>query len=321
MPASDPTDIVVSFLDRVKPKAKELLDSCRDGKRSFSVRGRGLLMQVAEMEEDISRATTRQHGELTQKFISTGNNSTTFFSEIKELYRKDEVHRSNSREEWYRGLPPADRQTLDSDWLTLAEEVLRPLFPPQLPDILSGPLARLALEYASLVWRFAVRLQAAEKSLVNRNFRNHTVVDSVLRGLKAVEEASKSRLVGRWFRELTAEQGAAFDDVVPAKTDGQLVAPPNRIVRTYSNNRVVLHGPADPPIVNGKEKDPLTTAQYCAVKALLDAGDNGLTKDMLDKKSGHGDTRKILKRLAEKDPDWKNVIHFAETTGKRYRIF
>ena len=210
MPASDSTDIVVAFLDRVKPKAKELLDSCSDGKRSLSVRGRGLLMQLAEMEEYISRATTRQHGEVTQKFISSGN-STAFFSEIRELYRKDGAHRSSSWEEWYRGLPLPDRKTLDSEYLTIVEEALRPLFPPQLPNILNGPLARLALEYASLVWRFAGRLQATEKSLADRNFRNHTVVESVLRGLKAVEEESKSRLVGQWFRELTPEQVAAFD--------------------------------------------------------------------------------------------------------------
>ena len=71
---------------------------------------------------------------------------------------------------------------------------------------------------------------------------------------------------------------------------------------------VVLGGLVDPPTVNGKKKELLTKAQYDSVKALLDAGEQGLTKDMLDKKSGHGDTRKILKRLAAKDADWKKMI-------------
>jgi len=40
----------------------------------------------------------------------------------------------------------------------------------------------------------------------------------------------------------------------------------------------------------------------------------------LDRKSKHGDTRKILKRLAESDPDWKAVIHFPGKPGVGYRI-
>jgi hypothetical protein len=83
---------------------------------------------------------------------------------------------------------------------------------------------------------------------------------------------------------------------------------------------VILGNPADPPKVNGKVKSRLTPAQHASVKALLEAGKQGLTKDELDRKSGHGDTRKILKRLANKDPDWKEVIQFAGTTGMRYRI-
>jgi hypothetical protein len=84
--------------------------------------------------------------------------------------------------------------------------------------------------------------------------------------------------------------------------------------------RIVLRGRDEGPIVLGKPKRKLTTPQYNVVKALLGAGDAGLTKDELVSKSGHEDARGILTRLAEKDPDWKEVIHFAGQTGGGYRI-
>jgi hypothetical protein len=85
-------------------------------------------------------------------------------------------------------------------------------------------------------------------------------------------------------------------------------------------NRVELRGPAEGPIVLGKTKSKLTTAQYNVLKALLDAGEAGLTKDGLDRNSGHGDARKIMKRLAASDPDWNAVLSFPGTPGKKYRI-
>jgi hypothetical protein len=84
--------------------------------------------------------------------------------------------------------------------------------------------------------------------------------------------------------------------------------------------RVVLGGMEEGPIVLGKTKRKLTRPQYNVVKALLDAGDDGLTKDELVNKSRHGDARGILKRLADSDSDWKEVIRFAGRTGGRYRI-
>jgi hypothetical protein len=84
--------------------------------------------------------------------------------------------------------------------------------------------------------------------------------------------------------------------------------------------RVILRGPGERPIVRDGEKDPLSRAQYDVVKALLDAGERGLTKDGLDRQSKRGDARKILKRLAESDPDWKAVIHFPGKPGRGYRI-
>jgi hypothetical protein len=84
--------------------------------------------------------------------------------------------------------------------------------------------------------------------------------------------------------------------------------------------RVMLRGPGDRPIVNSVEKRPLTLAQYDVVKALLEAGERGLSKDELDRKSKHGDARRILKRLAESDSDWKAVISFPGLPGGGYRI-
>jgi hypothetical protein len=69
----------------------------------------------------------------------------------------------------------------------------------------------------------------------------------------------------------------------------------------------------------GKEKPPLTVAQYDVVKALIEAGPRGLTKDELELKSGRGGARKTLRLLLD-DPDWSRVVAMAGKTGQRYRI-
>jgi hypothetical protein len=86
-----------------------------------------------------------------------------------------------------------------------------------------------------------------------------------------------------------------------------------------TGERVVLRGREDSPIILGKEKRKLTAPQHMVVTVLLEARDEGLTKDELVEKSQHEDARGILKRLA-RDPDWNKVIHFAGITGGRYRI-
>ena len=83
---------------------------------------------------------------------------------------------------------------------------------------------------------------------------------------------------------------------------------------------VKLGKPGDEPIVRGKRKSRLTFARYNVVKALLVAGDDGLSKDSLAIESGCGDAVNILKRLAKSDPDWKAVIKLAGKPGGRYRI-
>jgi hypothetical protein len=132
---------------------------------------------------------------------------------------------------------------------------------------------------------------------------------------------------------MPAPEAAAFCDVSEASSQkpGRTPAPKptasagaapdsTRPVGPEDGPRVILRGHNEGPIVLGKEKPPLTLAQHDAVKALLNAGERGLSKDDLDRKSGHGDTRKTLKRLAASDPDWKAVIHFPGKPGRGYSI-
>jgi hypothetical protein len=110
-------------------------------------------------------------------------------------------------------------------------------------------------------------------------------------------------------------------DLTRAKGNG--IADSSPVVKLADSpkgeSRVVLRSREEGAIVLGKPKRKLTTPQYNVVKALLEAGEVGLTKDELVSKSKHGDARGILTRLAEKE-DWKKVIHLAGLTGRRYRI-
>lgn len=85
------------------------------------------------------------------------------------------------------------------------------------------------------------------------------------------------------------------------------------------SGRVLLFGLGKDPIVDGNVES-LTKAQYEVVLALIQAGDNGLTKDQLVANSGHGDAVNILKRIAKKSPKWKEVVSLPGEPGKRYRI-
>lgn len=83
---------------------------------------------------------------------------------------------------------------------------------------------------------------------------------------------------------------------------------------------VVLQGQGEPVLVLGKEKPRLTSVRYDVVKALLAAGKDGLTKDDLDRKSGHTEARKRLYDVAKLNEDWNSVIQLPEKSGGRYRI-
>jgi integrase len=74
-----------------------------------------------------------------------------------------------------------------------------------------------------------------------------------------------------------------------------------------------------PPIVLGRKKKRLTRPGYRVVKALLEAGPDGLSKPQLLRICG--DALGVLRRLSKSDSDWKAVIHFPGKDGIRhYRI-
>jgi hypothetical protein len=104
-------------------------------------------------------------------------------------------------------------------------------------------------------------------------------------------------------------------EIVPAAAT---VESPRQPVVT--SKRVTLFQPDEAPLVYGRKKSLLTLPQYKVIKALIEAGTDGLTERQLFDKSGHTDVRGIMKRVAEKDRDWKKVICFANQPGRRYRI-
>jgi len=83
---------------------------------------------------------------------------------------------------------------------------------------------------------------------------------------------------------------------------------------------VILGEPGDNPIVNGKTKKRLLLTQFHVIKALMEAGTNGLSKDELVNKSAHSDAVNILKRPRDSDADWKSVTQTGEIPGGRYRV-
>ena len=104
----------------------------------------------------------------------------------------------------------------------------------------------------------------------------------------------------------------------PLASFSELLPPPSQtspVSEGPSGPSVKLTGRGKPPIVLGRVKPVLNDPRYNVVQALLDAGSEGLTKDLLDKRSGHSEARKILKTLANSDPDWASVISFPKTSG------
>ncbi len=80
---------------------------------------------------------------------------------------------------------------------------------------------------------------------------------------------------------------------------------------------VELGRPGERCRVCGQVKKSPTHAQYAVVSALIDAGEDGLTKDALE--AVRPSARRILKTLS-KDPDWAQVIVMPGQTNGRYRI-
>ncbi len=94
---------------------------------------------------------------------------------------------------------------------------------------------------------------------------------------------------------------------------------PNIEVARSFSGRVVLYGPTESPIVDGKKVTPLRIKQYDVMLALVRAGEKGLTKTALADASWGG-ARGILNRLRKTSAAWSRVISFPGKTGGGYRV-
>ncbi|MBY0461007.1 MAG: hypothetical protein K2V38_27110, partial [Gemmataceae bacterium] len=83
---------------------------------------------------------------------------------------------------------------------------------------------------------------------------------------------------------------------------------------------VVLKGRQDEVLVNGVAKKPLNESRYKVIQALLAVWPGSLNKDELTTKSGSGDARGVLTRMALNDSDWRAVIVMAKEKGGGYRL-
>jgi len=130
---------------------------------------------------------------------------------------------------------------------------------------------------------------------------------ALLRSLKIVKTKGPKNFPGTFF---------ICDSISKAAATVELPDTPIAV-----SEKVMLFGPDKPPTVFGKVKRTLLSrAQHDVIKALIESGEDGLTKDTLISKSGRSDPRGILRRLMEKDRDWKRVIRFPGKPGRGYRI-
>jgi hypothetical protein len=154
--------------------------------------------------------------------------------------------------------------------------------------------------------------------------QNEAEWESYINELETARETGNLAQVEVLEKLLTGDDAAEADGHEPAdKPDHAGNSMQEQVDKTLPaphTQPVVLRGRTEGPIINGAEKPKLTNPQFNVVKALLEAGDKGLTKDELVTKSGHTDALGIVRRLADKDPDWKLAIQFAGIPGGRYRI-
>ena len=142
------------------------------------------------------------------------------------------------------------------------------------------------------------------------------------------------RKLAQKFRRLEGAVRNSFDKEVivdgdatisPAVADTKAItqqpsSPEIKPEAVSPSGRVKLFGQRKSPQIDGKEKKPLSKAQYDVVEALLKSG-TPLTKEHLDLRSGHSEARKLLRRTAGIDRDWKKVIVFpGDNSAGGYRI-
>jgi hypothetical protein len=82
---------------------------------------------------------------------------------------------------------------------------------------------------------------------------------------------------------------------------------------------VILRGQGKSPEVLSRSVPPLTSPCYKLIEALIEAGEEGLSKGQLDDIATNGP--KYLRNLKKAQPDtWGRVILMAGNKGNRYRI-
>jgi len=163
----------------------------------------------------------------------------------------------------------------------------------EIPD----PIGELVLRELSIGPRIFYQLLMTART----EFPGHVqedIRDGITRALGALE---KSGLV-------------VWNDPLPGHY--RLIRPAQAELRSP---RIKLRSCSESVDIDGKVYGVLTFPGYNVVQALMEAGNDGLTKDELVRKSGHDDAVNILKRLAKK-PGWNTVIKLAGVPGRRYRI-
>jgi hypothetical protein len=152
---------------------------------------------------------------------------------------------------------------------------------------------------------------------------------AVVAALEAFVEVSLLIVPQKWMAQ--AAQLSASIERLRAAVDAVPVRPlheateypepqPTQNKMGMKRPTVLLGGPQDSPTVNGKTKDPLTPAKYVVVRALMEAGEAGLSMDELKRRSGKQDAVKHLRDLRDQDGAWKQAIIMAGQPWDRYRI-
>lgn len=281
-----PADFLLVFLDCIGRTSNQLAGpladvaavSGRTGSHAVPVRLLGRLAQLTEDEGRITSRISQRRATLIQDCKSRGGDLTLFDSHEAELYREEETERSQLRERWYSDLPPEQKTDFDSLCLGMAESVIRPCVPLEAPDCLWGPLARLALEHSAINWRYDARFKQKQQSLAHRR-QNITVAATILEGLTKQKHEAGKRLIGRWFRELTPAQCAAFDAIIAGK-----VTTPTPLAKGQEDD--VPKGPGRPPKLSKADyelRDDWHRARDASVEKKDFVKDKGTSVKALDR--------------------------------------
>lgn len=135
--------------------------------------------------------------------------------------------------------------------------------------------------------------------------------------------------VGESESASSIESALATNEEAPCKSKTpktcqtpQLDAAPNIREPEFRIDCVQLFGSAEPPVIDGKQKAPLTASEYDVIRALIEAHNNGekLTMQKLLNRSRVGSARQVFYGMRKRDPDWHSVLHPSGSKRLGYRI-